>query len=99
MLTDEVLDELEDTARTQVILQGIETHVCVQQTCLELLSLNYDVHILADAVSSSRAYERKIALKRMRSVGAMLTTTESMIFELCHQGDDPAFKACLELVK
>lgn len=59
-----------------------QSHVCVLQTALDLLQLGYDVHVLADGVSSSRPQEVPIALARMRQAGAQITTSETVAFEL-----------------
>eukprot|EP01087_Luapelamoeba_hula_P020812 TRINITY_DN715_c3_g3_i5.p1 TRINITY_DN715_c3_g3~~TRINITY_DN715_c3_g3_i5.p1 ORF type:complete len:179 (-),score=33.88 TRINITY_DN715_c3_g3_i5:113-649(-) len=80
MLTDEVRSKMRDadnSARKSVVLFGIEAHVCVLQTALDLLEEDYDVHILADGTSSSRTYERDIAFKRLRKEsGVYITTSE-----------------------
>ena len=86
MMTDEVTeriqndDELKD--RSSVVLFGIEAHVCVQQTCLDLLEMGKEVHIVCDGVSSQQPYDRDIALKRMSEAGAFLTTAQSLAFML-----------------
>jgi|SaaInlStandDraft_6_1057023.scaffolds.fasta_scaffold26351_2 isochorismate hydrolase len=78
--------------RNVAIVVGLEAHVCVQQTVLDLLDRGYEVHLCCDGVSSQRPYDRKIALKRMASVGATLTTAESVMFEIMRSADHPTFK-------
>ena len=68
--------------RDSVVLFGIEAHVCVQQTCLDLLEMGKDVHVVVDCVSSQQGYDREIALRRMENAGAFLTTAQSLAFML-----------------
>ncbi len=85
--------------RPQVILTGIEAHVCVQQTALDLVSRDYDVFVCADAVGSRGRLDYECSLNRMRQEGAWVTTVESVLFELCNRCDTPQFKAMLEVIK
>ncbi len=83
----------------QVILCGVETHVCVLQTALDLLNDGCDVFIPVDAVASRHAIDRSVALDRLRDAGAILTTTESVVFELAGGAGHPAFRELQGLVK
>ncbi len=85
--------------RRIALLFGIETHVCVLQTALDLLDNGMQPVIVADAVGSRNPYDKKIALRRMRRAGAVITTTEAILFELLRGADDPAFKTISKLVK
>ena len=85
--------------RNNVILFGTETHVCVMQTALDLLDNGMQPIIITDAVGSRDLYDRKIAIRRMRRAGAVVTTTEAILFELCRSSEDPAFKTISALVK
>jgi len=85
--------------RPEVILIGIESHVCVQQTALDLISRDYDVFVCADAVGSRGRLDYEHSLERMRQEGAWVTTVESVLFELCNRCDTPEFKAMLEVIK
>jgi len=96
---DRVRDRLREIDRDQVIVCGIETHVCVQQTTLDLLSMEYHVCVCADAVGSRRPMDYAVALDRMRHAGAVVTTAESALFELCGESGTPRFKAMIELIK
>lgn len=96
---DEPREALMKSMRSQVLIVGIETHVCVQQTVLDLLAEQHRPIVLADAVSSRRPVDREIALQRMRSEGAVITTVESAIFELLERSDTDAFKRVLPIVK
>jgi isochorismate hydrolase len=103
MVTDEVqgkLDEIETSFESGVpayILVGIETHVCVQQTCLDLLDAGKQVHIIVDGVSSQQPIDRQVALQRMQQAGAFLTTAQSAAFMLTRTADDPLFKQVSKL--
>ncbi|MFW6153843.1 MAG: hydrolase [Planctomycetota bacterium] len=96
---DAVTDRLAALGRPNVLLAGIETHVCVQQTALDLLARGWTPYICADAVGSRRPHDRDIALDRMRQAGAVVTTTESAIFELLGDAGGEAFKRILRIVK
>lgn len=85
--------------RRIVLLFGIETHVCVLQTALDLLDAGMQPVVIADAVSSRSPYDKKIALRRMRRAGAITTTVESILFELCRSAENPVFKTISNLVK
>lgn len=82
-----------------VIIVGIESHICVSQTTLDLLALGHRVYILADAVSSANPEERNLALARLRDAGAIVTSSESIIFEVLKDAKSPAFKEVSGLVK
>ena len=85
--------------RPQIIITGIETHVCVQQTALDLRSRDYDLFVCADAAGSRGRVDHEVALDRMRQAGILVTTVESVLFELCQRCDTARFKAMLEVVK
>jgi nicotinamidase-related amidase len=81
------------------VLFGIETHVCVQQTALDLLDAGKSVIIVTDGVSSSRPLDRSTALARLSSVGAVLMTAESVMFEIMRTKDCDEFKAVSAIAK
>ncbi len=83
----------------QIVVAGIEAHVCVLQTVLDLLSAGYRVYVVVDAVGSRSALDAEIALRRLESQGATLTTTESILFEWCETAAAPEFKALSQLVR
>lgn len=93
------LRELEALNRQQVLIAGIEVHVCVYQTAVDLLRLGYEVQVVADAVSSRTAENREIGLERVRSEGASLTSTETALFELLKVAEGAKFKEILNIVK
>jgi nicotinamidase-related amidase len=83
----------------KVLVSGIEAHVCVQQTVLDLLAAGYRVFVPVDAVGSRYAIDYETGLRRMESAGATLTTTESALFEWCQQSGTPEFKKVSALVR
>jgi len=93
------LNTLKNMKRKQVILCGIETHVCVYQTAIELLTNGYTVYAVADAVSSRDPANKELALRRMENEGVRLTGTEMLLFELLGDAKNRAFKSILQIVK
>lgn len=93
------LESLAERGVTSLLLAGIETHVCVQQTALDCLAAGFSVYIPVDAVGSRRAVDHHTALRRMENAGATLTTTESALFEWCETSAAPEFKAISGLVR
>lgn len=86
-------------ALMDAIIVGIETHICVTQTTLDLLERGHRVYVLVDGVSSINAEERGIALARLRDAGAIVTTSESILFEILGDANHQHFKAIAGLVK
>lgn len=85
--------------RPQVIAAGIETHVCVLQTALDLRTMDYDVFVCADATGSRGTLDHEIALDRMGHEGVFVTSVESLLFELCQRCDTLPFKEMIALIK
>ena len=85
--------------RTTILLSGMETHVCVMQTALGALREGYLVHVASDAVSSRTELNWRIGLDRMRAAGAILSSTEMMIYELRRSSGAPAFRELLPYLK
>lgn len=85
--------------RRQVLVTGIEAHVCVYQTALDLLDMGYEVQVVTDAVSSRIAENKQIGLDRMQKAGATLTSTEMALFELLRTAEGEQFKAITKIVK
>ena len=94
-----VLDFLKSDARIKVVLVGIEAHICVMQTVLDLLNQGFHVFICVDAVSSRYAIDVKIALKRMQQAGAVLVTSETCVYELLETAANPVFKEISVMVQ
>ncbi|MDZ7289867.1 MAG: hydrolase [candidate division KSB1 bacterium] len=96
---DELMRTLEEKRIHQVVLAGIETHVCVLQTALDLMANHYQVHVVRDAVSSRHDLDHQTALQRLAQAGAIITTTEAVLFELLGRADTPEFKEVSKLLK
>jgi hypothetical protein len=90
---------VENTGPLDVLIVGMETHICVTQTTLDLLALGHRVYVLADGVSSCNAEESVVALKRLRDAGAIVTTSESVLFEILGDAKHAGFKAVSAMVK
>jgi nicotinamidase-related amidase len=95
----ELFDELKKKNISQIVICGIEAHVCVQQTVLDLIENKFQVNLAADAVSSRKVMDYRTALERMRNHGAEITSTESILFELLNVCGTPQFKEISKLVK
>jgi nicotinamidase-related amidase len=91
--------QLAALGRRQVLLAGVETHVCVYQTALDLLGSGLDVTVIADAVSSRTSRNRDIAIRRLVDEGARLSSTEMALFELTVTSGTEEFKSISKLVK
>ena len=85
--------------RNTLLLCGMESHICVAQTALNALREGYLVHVASDAVSSRSEWNWKIGLERMRAAGAVISSTEMMIYELLRSSDTSAFKQMLPHLK
>jgi len=94
-----VLEQLYGHHVRHVTLAGIEAHVCVAQTALELLDLGFRVQVAADAVASRSRMDWEFALRRLENAGATISTTEAVLFEWCETADRPEFKAISNLIK
>ena len=92
-------EELQKKKITNLIVCGIETHICIQQSVLELLKKGFEVFLISDAMGSRQKLDHEISLKRMTNEGAILTTTESIIFELCKTSNRKEFKEISNIIK
>jgi nicotinamidase-related amidase len=90
---------LRDLGMDKVLLAGIEAHVCVQQTALDLMAYGYQVYVAVDATGSRFEIDEKIALERISLSGATLTTVESALFEWCQDSSAPEFKEISRLIR
>ncbi len=91
--------QLAATGRHQILMAGIEAHVCVYQTALDLLGQGYHVELVTDAVSSRSADNRLLGIERIKEAGATLTSTEMALFELLRAAEGPQFKEITKIVK
>ena len=94
----EFLKELKNKKITNLIVCGIETHICIQQTVLDCLQKGFEVILISDAMGSRNRVDHEIALQRMMQKGAILTTTESIIFELCKTANRKEFKEIRKII-
>lgn len=95
----EIVEQLHARKLNHVTLAGIEAHVCVAQTALELLGMGFRVQVPADAVASRSTLDWEFALRRLEHAGAVISTTEAVLFEWTEHSDRPEFKAISALIK
>lgn len=93
------LDGIASFGRSQILLCGVETHICVSQTALDLASQGYQVHVAADAVSSRSLEKHKLGMERMRDSAVLPCASEAAVYELLRQAGTPEFKSILKLVR
>ena len=96
---DSFMEKLRATGANQVLLCGLETHICVSQTAHDLLCENFQVHVLTDCVASRFASDRETALRKMQASGAVLSSVEMALFELMRDSKHEQFKEIQNLVK
>lgn len=96
---DRFISDLQASGRNQVLLTGMETHVCILQSAIGLLNLGYQVIVAAEAVCSRHRESYETALQRMRQAGAVVTNSESVVFEWLRDAGDEHFKALQSLLK
>mmetsp|Transcript_5220 Transcript_5220/g.2980 ORF Transcript_5220/g.2980 Transcript_5220/m.2980 type:complete len:180 (-) Transcript_5220:2238-2777(-) len=92
-------DALNKLNRKQLLLVGIETHICIYQTSIDLLKLGYEVHIVTDAVSSRTLANKQIGLEKIKDAGGNLTSTETVFFELLKIAEGKKFGEIVKIVK
>ncbi len=92
-------EEISGLGKKNIILCGIETHVCILQTCIDLLEEGYAPVVVEDCVSSRNPGDKQVAIERMRQEGATITTSESILFELTRRSGTDTFKRISKLVK
>jgi nicotinamidase-related amidase len=95
----EFMVALDRTTRKQILLMGIEAHVCVLQTGLDMLDAGYQVSVLSDGVFSRTTENHDLALQRLHDAGATITSVEMALFELIRTSTHPAFRIISKLVK
>jgi nicotinamidase-related amidase len=96
---DGFVNKLNSLGREQIILSGMETHVCVLQTSLSLLKEKYAVHLVSDAVSSRKKDDYMTGMELMRDAGAVITCTETVLFQLLEKAGTPEFKTIVRRIK
>jgi len=93
------MEALQETGKKQIILVGMETHVCVLQTCIDLLQNGYIVHVVSDAICSRTKQNYKTAIDYMRDAGAVITCMETVLFQLLVKAGTEEFKAISKRIK
>lgn len=91
--------QIEQSGRKTVILCGLESHICILQSGLDLIEAGYTVFVALDAISSRQEHNRRVGSERLKLAGALPTSTESAIFELLQSADDADFRTILALIK
>ncbi|MEE9496704.1 MAG: hydrolase [Desulfobacterales bacterium] len=97
--TEQFIEELKAVNRQNILIVGMEAHVCVYQTAADLVNLNYDVQVVADAVASRTLENKKIGLEKSKAAGAGITSTEIALFELVKIAKGDKFKEIIKIVK
>jgi nicotinamidase-related amidase len=95
----DIFERWKDDGRYRVLICGIEAHVCVLQSALDLAAAGFEVYVAVDAVGSRYVVDQETALRRMEAAGVILTTTETAFFEWCRTADAPEFKQISALAK
>lgn len=93
------METFNELNRRQVLLAGIESHICVYQTGVDLIQAGYEVQVVADCVSSRKKYNRKLGIKRIAEAGGSVTSTEMIFFELMKAAQGDAFKQMVKIIK
>jgi nicotinamidase-related amidase len=96
---DNFVEQLKSLGRKQVLLVGMETHVCVYQTAVDLLGDGFEVHLVADAVSSRSLENKNVGIAAMREAGARVTCVEMALFEMLRVAEGDKFKQIIKLLK
>jgi len=96
---DDFLQALNALNRNQVLVAGIEAHVCVYQTAADIVDIGYEVQVVTDAISSRSVENKEIGLQRMRDSGVSLTSVETALFELLKVAEGEQFKEILKIMK
>lgn len=95
----ELMTELKRCKAYNLVIVGIEAHICVLQSALDAVAQGFNVFVCTDAIGSRREHDRSVALRRLEASGVTLTTVETALFELCETANHPQFKSISKLVK
>ncbi|MCA1808207.1 MAG: hydrolase [Kiritimatiellia bacterium] len=94
-----LMQALRELQRRQVLLAGIEAHICIYQTAADLLAEGFETHVVVDAVASRKAENHHLALRKLQALGAQLTGTEMALFEMLGVAEGECFKQILRIIK
>lgn len=97
--TEEIVRRIEALGKKTLVVFGMEAHICVLQTVVDLIAAGYQVVLVTDCVDSRKPYDKEIALRRAQQEGALLTTSESLLFELQRKAGTETFKQISALIK
>src|SRR5699024_3181339 len=92
-------DQLDALDRKQILIGGIESHICVYQTAMSLRNKNYEVEVVADAVSSRTKWNKKIGIEKMKMAGIPATSVEMALFEILKTAEHEHFKQISKWIK
>lgn len=98
-LEEDFIPTVQSFNRKKIVVVGMETHVCVLQTCLDLIKAGFQVHLVADAVASRLDENRDIAINLLRQAGAVISSTETVIFQWACRANTDEFRRILPIVK
>jgi len=94
-----IMNKIKSYQKKNIIICGIEAHICVLQTVIDCIAAGYQVIVVEDCISSRKENDKRIAMERMIQEGAILTTYESILFELTRKAGSDKFKAISKLIK
>lgn len=97
--SEEFKSKLKELGAKRLMLSGIESHICIEQTALDALDAGYEVHVIADAISSRTPRNLEIGVEKTRQFGAVISSTEMAMYEIMERADTREFKEVLKLVK
>ncbi|MDZ7270878.1 MAG: isochorismatase family protein [candidate division KSB1 bacterium] len=95
----DLLSRLKERQVTQVVVVGMEAHICVLQTALDLLAEGFAVHVVSEGVTSRKLLDKQVALARLHARGAQVTTVEAVLYELVERSDAAEFRAIRSLIR
>lgn len=96
---EQFMQQFKEINRHQVLVCGIESHICVYQTAVDLLNMGHEVYVLCDGVSSRTPENRQLGIDRMKDAGAILTSVEMSLFEMLKEAKGPQFKEIVKIIK
>jgi len=97
--TPEFVEKVKEVGKTNILMAGVESHICVQQTTLDLLEAGYNVYLIQDCVGSRKDNDKNVACQRMADAGAVVTTYEAALYEVLRGAKEEGFKAISAIVK
>lgn len=96
---EDVAHKVKEEKANNIVMVGIETHICILQTALDILDYGYNLYLVVDSIGSRNSLDHEIAIRRLESKGAIICTAESILFDWCKTADIPEFKKINQLIK